>query len=185
MKKITLLILLVLSTMVYAQVTTVPAIIQQDYSGEVTIIYNPNEGNGGMADATQCYAHTGVTYDGTSWQHAPGWRGGEDKYKMTKNADGNWELKITPSIHEYYGVDASKVITQLCFVFNDGPSGDKEGKGEGNQDIFVDIVDAGLAVIFETTIPEISQVNDKIVFAKGLVNYLNSQDDSMIINLLE
>ena len=29
------------------------------------------------------------------------------------------------------------------------------------------------------------QVNDKIVFAKGLVNYLNSQDDSMIINLLE
>lgn len=29
------------------------------------------------------------------------------------------------------------------------------------------------------------QVNDKIVFAKGLVNYLKSQDDSMIINLLE
>ena len=162
MKKITLLILLVLSTMVYAQVTTVPAIIQQDYSGEVTIIYNPNEGNGGMADATQCYAHTGVTYDGTSWQHAPGWRGGEDKYKMTKNADGNWELKITPSIHEYYGVDASKVITQLCFVFNDGPSGEKEGKTAENGDIFVDLMEPGLALMFATSIPNISNVGDTL-----------------------
>ena len=31
MKKLTFMILLVLNTMVYAQVTTVPAIIQQDY----------------------------------------------------------------------------------------------------------------------------------------------------------
>ena len=40
-------------------------------------------------------------------------------------------------------------VTQLCFVFNDGPGGDKEGKADGNADIFVDLVDAGLAAIFE------------------------------------
>ena len=162
MKKLTFLILLVLNTMVYAQVTTVPAIIQQDYSGEVTIIYNPNEGNGAMADATQCYAHTGVTYDGTSWQNSSTWRGGEDKYKMTKNADGNWELKITPSIHEYYGVDASKVITQLCFVFNDGPGGEKEGKTGEFGDIFVDLKEPGLALMFTTNIPDISKLGDTL-----------------------
>ena len=182
MRKITLFLSLVFTTMVMAQVTTIPSIIQKGYDGEVTIIFNPNEGNGGMVDAKECYAHTGATFNGTQWQNAPTWRSGEEKHKMTKNADGNWELKITPNITEYYGAmkitnsrqpgpDGKPVIvkdtvlyevTQLCFVFNDGPNGDKEGKAEGNADIFVDLVDAGLAVIFEGTIPEISQVNDKI-----------------------
>jgi hypothetical protein len=87
MRKITLFISLVFTTMVMAQVTTIPSIIQKGYTGEVTIIFNPNEGNKGMAKATQCYAHTGVTYDGKSWQKAnTKWRDGLDKYKMTKNA---------------------------------------------------------------------------------------------------
>ena len=103
MRKITLLLLSLFALSLSAQVTTIPSIIQKGYDGEVTIIFNPNEGNGGMVDATQCYAHTGVTYDGTQWQKAPTWRGGEEKYKMTQNADGNWELKITPNITEYYG----------------------------------------------------------------------------------
>ena len=182
MRKITLLFLSVFALTATAQVTTIPSIIQKGYDGEVTIIFNPNEGNGGMVGATQCYAHTGATFNGTQWQNAPTWRSGEDKYKMTKNADGNWELKITPNITEYYGAmkitssrqpgpDGKPVIvkdtvlyevTQLCFVFNDGPGGDKEGKAEGNADIFVDLVDAGLAAIFEGSIPEISQVNDTI-----------------------
>ena len=182
MRKITLLLLSLFALSLSAQVTTIPSIIQKGYDGEVTIIFNPNEGNGGMVDATQCYAHTGVTYDGTQWQKAPTWRGGEEKYKMTQNADGNWELKITPNITEYYGTiqivskrepgpDGKPIVvkdtivpevTQLCFVFNDGPNGKLEGKADGNADIFVDLVDAGLAAIFEGEIPEISQVNDKI-----------------------
>ena len=162
MKKIVLLLLSVFALAATAQVTTIPSIIQQNYSGEVIVIYNPNEGNGGMSDATECYAHTGVTYDGTSWQKAPGWRGGEDKYKMTKNADGNWELKITPSIHGYYGVDESKTITQLCFVFNDGPSGSKEGKTSDNGDIFVDLLEPGLAVSVISNLPEISKLNEQL-----------------------
>ena len=80
---------LALSASVFAQVSTQPAIIQQGYEGEVTIIFNPNEGNKGMVGATACYAHTGITYNGKQWQQAPTWRGGEAKYKMTKNAAGN------------------------------------------------------------------------------------------------
>lgn len=182
MRKITLLLLSLFALSLSAQVTTIPSIIQKGYDGEITIIFNPNEGNGGMVGATACYAHTGVTYDGTQWQKAPTWRGGEEKYKMTQNADGNWELKITPNITEYYGTieivtsrkpgpDGKPIVvkdtivhevTQLCFVFNDGPKGKLEGKADGNADIFVDLVDAGLAAIFEGEIPEISQVNDKI-----------------------
>lgn len=182
MRKITLLLVSFIALAASAQVTTIPSIIQKGYDGEVTIIFNPNEGNGGMVGATQCYAHTGATFNGTQWQNAPAWRGGEEKYKMTQNSDGNWELKITPNILEYYGArkittsrkpgpDGKPVIvkdtvvyevSQLCFVFNDGPGGDKEGKADGNADIFVDLVDAGLAAIFEGVIPEISQANDTI-----------------------
>ena len=61
MKKVTLFFALVFATMAMAQVTTIPSIIQKGYDGEVTIIFNPNEGNGGMIGATECYAHTGVT----------------------------------------------------------------------------------------------------------------------------
>ena len=74
---------------------------------------------------------------------------------MTKNAAGNWELKITPSIFAYYGVSDTTQVTQLCFVFNDGKSGTKEGKAEGDKDIFVDLVEAGFAVAFTSAVPEI------------------------------
>lgn len=164
MKKLTLFLILFITLSVSGQVKTTPSIIQKGYDGEVTIIFNPNEGNKGMVEATQCYAHTGVTYHGTSWQNTSGWRDGLDKYKMTKNADGNWELKITPNIHEYYGVESSIEITQLCFVFNDGPNGSLEGKGDGNSDIFVNLVDAGLAIAFTNPIPELSKLKDTIHF---------------------
>lgn len=148
---------LLFSATVFAQVTTEPAIIQQGYDGEVTVIFNPNEGNKGMVGATACYAHTGITYNGKQWQQAPTWRSGEEKHKMTKNADGNWELKITPTINAYYGVSDTVVVTQLCFVFNDGPSDTKEGKAEGDKDIFVDLVEAGFTVAFTSNLPEIAE----------------------------
>ena len=141
---------------IHAQVTTIPAIVQKGYTGEVTIVFNPNEGNQGMAKATACYAHTGITYDGKQWQQTGTWRDGKDKYKMTKNADGNWELKITPNMYAYYGVSTSTEITQLCFVFNDGPKGSLEGKTKDGGDIFVNLADKGLAASIETSMTEIS-----------------------------
>lgn len=160
MRKITLLSFLFLTSMLFAQVTTVPSIVQKGYKGEVTIVFNPNQGNKGMVNATKCYAHTGITYNGTSWQKASSWRDGKDKYKMTKNAEGNWELKITPNIYAYYGVPESTDVTQLCFVFNDGPGGNLEGKADGNVDIFVDLAEAGLAAVITNTLPDISSQGD-------------------------
>lgn len=143
-KSLFLFALALLPLLCSAQVTTIPAIIQKGYSGEITVIFNPNQGNGGMKGATQCYAHTGITYNGQAWQKAGTWRDGKEKYKMTKNGDGNWELKITPDIYTYYGVANTTNITQMCFVFNDGPSGSKEGKTAANGDIFVNLAEAGL-----------------------------------------
>ena len=162
MKRFSLLALLCMSCYILiAQVTTIPAILQKGYTGEVTIIFNPNEGNKGMQGATQCYAHTGYN----NWQGAPEWRSGLAKHKMTKNADGNWELKLTPNMYEYYGATTSTNITRLCFVFNDGPNGKKEGKDASGQDIFINLAEAGLAVTLTADKQSIASEGDEITLS--------------------
>lgn len=162
MKRLSLLALLcVWCYVLVAQVTTVPAILQKGYTGEVTIIFNPNEGNKGMQGATQCYAHTGYN----NWVGAPTWRSGLAKHKMTKNSDGNWELKLTPNMYAYYGTSTATDITRLCFVFNDGPNGDKEGKDANGQDIFVSLVEAGLAVSLTADKKDLASQGDEITLS--------------------
>ena len=164
MKKLTLLLLSVFALTAVAQVTTVPAIIQKGYDGEVTIIFNPNEGNGGMKGATQCYAHTGLITDKSSndgdWKNViDGWRGSSTKGQMTKDGD-NWKLVI-PNIYEYYNCPTTTEIKKLAFVFHDGPGGSKEGKTAENADIFVELAEKGLAVSINN-LPEISALNTQL-----------------------
>ena len=153
---------ILLCVLVNAQVTTEPAFITKGYKGEIIVTFNPAEGNGGMKGATACYAHTGLitseSKSGSDWKYAtPEWRDGSDKYKMTKNGDV-WTLTI-PNIYEYYGCPESEEIFKMAFVFNDGPSGSKEGKTADGSDIFVELVDAGLSVKFES--PVGNQLLDK------------------------
>ena len=125
MRKITLLFALVFTSIVMAQVTTVPGIIQKGYDGEVTIIFTPNEGNKGMVGATQCYAHTGLITTASSsdsdWKNVvEEWRKNTAKTQLTKDGD-NWKLVI-PSIQSYYNCSATTDVQKLAFVFHDGPS---------------------------------------------------------------
>ena len=140
-----------LCLLINAQVTTEPAFIPKDHAGEIIVKFNPAEGNGDMVGATACYAHTGVitakSKDGSDWKYAnKTWRGGEDKYKMTKEGDV-WVLRI-PELYSFYGCPETEEILKLAFVFNDGPNGDKEGKTEEGKDIFIDLVEPGLNVKF-------------------------------------
>ena len=137
-KSLSLILFACVALCVRAQVTTEPTIVPKGYTGEITITFDATKGTGGMVGATQCYAHTGITYNGQSWQKTGTWRDGKEKYKMTKVADNTWELKISPNMFEYYGVPETTDITQICLVFNDGPNGSKEGKATGGRDIFID-----------------------------------------------
>ena len=164
MRKITLLILSVFALTAVAQVTTIPAIIQKGYTGEVTIIFNPNEGNAGMANATQCYAHTGLITSASSsdgdWKHVvEGWRSNTAKTQLTKDG-ANWKLVI-PSLYEFYNCPTSTEIKKLAFVFHDGPSGSLEGKTAEGTDIFVELADKGLAVSIND-LAEITSLNSKV-----------------------
>jgi hypothetical protein len=153
---------LLLCLLVNAQVTTEPAFIPKDYAGEIIVKFNPAEGNGGMVGATACYAHTGLitskSASGTDWKYAtPTWRGGEEKYKMTKEGDV-WVLRI-PELYSYYGCPETEEILKLAFVFNDGPNGSKEGKTADGSDIYIDLAEAGLNIKF--TSPEANQLIEK------------------------
>lgn len=164
MKKLTLLLLSVFALTAVAQVTTVPAIIQKGYAGEVTIIFNPNEGNGGMKGATQCYAHTGLITSASSndgdWKNVvEGWRANTSKTQLTQDGS-NWKLVI-PNIYEFYNCSTTTEIKKLAFVFHDGPGGSKEGKTAEGTDIFVELAEKGLAVSIND-LPEISALNTQL-----------------------
>ena len=166
MKKLTLLLLSVLALSAYAQVTTEPAIIQKGYDGEITIIFNPNEGNKGMASATKCYAHTGLITSASSgdgdWKNVvEDWRKNTAKTQLTKDGT-NWKLVI-PNIYEYYKCPTTTEIKKIAFVFHDGAGGSKEGKTEDGKDIFVELADKGLAVSINE-LAEITTLNSKVKF---------------------
>lgn len=153
MKKLTFLSLFFCATLFCtAQITTTPAFIQKGYTGEITITFNPNEGNKGMVGATSCYAHTGLitsaSQTDSDWKYATTtWRGGEAKYKMTK-VGTNWQLVI-PNIYTFYGCPQSTEILKMAFVFNDGPNGQKEGKTASGGDIYISLVEPGLVARIE------------------------------------
>ncbi len=164
----------------WAQVTTIPEIIPLGYDGEVTIIFNPNQGNKGMVGATKCYAHIGISYNGQDWQKTGTWRDGKEKYKMTKNADGNWELKISPNLYSYFDVPTTTQITKICLVFNDGPGGSKEGKTAAGGDIFVYFGEAPCADIWKDFTPAAVTIKPR---PTGIVNGIYYGADGTSVTL--
>ncbi len=135
MRKIILGLLALCAICVSAQVTTNPAVIEPGYTGKITITYDPKGGNGGMASATKCYAHTGYCTKTQNWLGVKaGWRSASAP-QLTKFGD-KWQLEID-NLYTYYNVPAGTEVYALAFVFNDGPNGTKEGKTASGGDIFV------------------------------------------------
>lgn len=129
-------------------VTTTPSFPTENDA--VTIVFDATKGTAGLKGFTGVmYAHTGVITDkSTSWQYAPTWGDNSAKYKLTSLGQDKWELKITPSIREYYGVKDGETIKQLALVFRSADC-TKEGKETGGKDIFVDVHAVGLTVRFD------------------------------------
>lgn len=137
---------------VSAQVTSQPSPLQED-SEDVTIFFHADQGNKGLMglDGSQkIYAHTGVLVNGgNDWKYAPTWGDNSVKYELTYVSENLWKLYIG-DIRTYYGItDPAEKVTRLAFVFRNS-NGSKEGKGTGNSDIFLDVVDSGLQIAIET-----------------------------------
>lgn len=153
-------------TCMWAQVvTTSPAFITKDYTGEIIITFDPSQGNQGMVGATSCYAHTGACTATKDWQCAPTWRDGSSRTRLTQ-VGTKWQLTIN-NMYEYYNcLQSGEEITRLAFVFNDGPNGSKEGKTVDGGDIFIDLYDAGLNVKMNTpTGSQLLETGDRLYFS--------------------
>ena len=153
-----LAILLTSVTLSAQMVTLSPANPSGD--DEITITFDATQGNGELVGAAKVYLHSGVVLDapdGTAWNNAIGNWGMDDGVgQMTKvaGATDKWEIKLTPTARQYYGVDASATIFRLALVFRNA-DGTKKGTASpgtydwgfvaGNQDIYVNL-DAGFYV---------------------------------------
>ncbi|MDE7347447.1 MAG: hypothetical protein K2N48_12010 [Muribaculaceae bacterium] len=135
-----------------AQVTSEPSPLQED-SKDVKILFHADQGNKGLMGlpaTAKVYAHTGACLsNGSEWVNAPTWGDNADKYQLTYVSENLWQLYIG-DIREYYGItDPSVNVTRLAFVFRTADKS-KEGKGENNSDIFINVLDGGLQVAIES-----------------------------------
>ena len=136
MKKLALFLFCFIALSVSAQITSNPAIVEKGYTGKITITFDATKGNGGMVGATKCYAHTGYCTPTANWLGVKAtWRSASAP-QLTSVGENKWQLEID-NMYTYYNIPEGTDVYALCFVFNDGPGGSKEGKTTGGQDIFL------------------------------------------------
>ncbi len=82
-------------------ITVDPAVPDADKA--CTIRFNPASGNPLYNHKGDLYAHLGVIVEG-EWQFVPSeWGTTDEKVRFTKVEDNSWELKLEPSVREYFG----------------------------------------------------------------------------------
>ncbi|RLD37956.1 MAG: alpha-amylase [Bacteroidetes bacterium] len=171
MKFYTSLLLLVLAINIGANAQIIVSNPDFPIAGDAVVItYNTAEGNKGLDGFTgDIYAHTGVitnlSTSPSDWKYViAGWTENTTKAKLTPIGSGLYQLTISPSIREFYGVPDGETILQMVFVFRNA-DGSKEGKTESGGDIYVNVYEEGLNVSFElpTSDALLVELNDEIV----------------------
>lgn len=166
-----------------AQVSTEPAFPTEGQS--VKIIFDATKGNQGLMDYTgDVYAHTGVITDkstgDSNWRYViADWNVNIPKAKMTRTANNLYELEITPGVREFYGVPAEESIEKMAFVFRSHDR-TKEGKAQGNKDIFIELFEGGLEVNLES--PENNSIFEPNETIAVLANASQAGDLKLYLN---
>ena len=116
----------------------------------VVVTFDATLGNLGLMGFTgDVYAHTGViteeSSNGGDWKHAPTWGDNSAKYKLERISTDLYQLHISPSIFDYYGLSDGEVVKSLAFVFR---SADKSqvAKTVDGGDIYYQVYQEGLNI---------------------------------------
>ena len=87
-----------------------------------TIKFNPTADNPLYGHTGELYAHLGVVVDG-EWKFVPSeWGVADDKVHFKKVADNSWELKLEPTVREYFNSGETPVIKMAIIVRNEDGS---------------------------------------------------------------
>ncbi len=117
----------------------------------VTIYFDASQGNQALKDFTgDVYTHTGLitsaSTSSTDWKHViAGWTVNTAKAKLTRISANLYQLSITPSIKEFYGVAEDEEVLKLAFLFRNS-DGSKVAREADGGDIFYNVYAAGLNV---------------------------------------
>ena len=150
----------------FSQVTLDPVFALQ--TDTVMVYYDATKGNAVLKDLgpPDVYVHSGVITDQSKtpadWRYVKGVWGTDDlPRKMTYVGNNVYRFKL--HIPTFYGVPANEKVQKLAFVFRD-KSGNKVGRNADGTDIFVNIYQAGLKVVFTSPakIPGIFETTDSI-----------------------
>ncbi len=135
----------------------------------VTVVFDASQGSKGLMGYTgDVYAHTGVLTSASTnsgdWKHAPVWGDNSEKYKMTRVGTDLYELKINPSIIDYYGILPNEIVTNLAFVFRSSDN-TLTGRTATGGDIFYDVIDTDLhiSIIKPAMVPFMPLIGEKII----------------------
>ncbi len=174
MKQKLLSLLFFLPFIVASQVATSPAV--PTANDEITVTLTTT-GTGLDGYTGDIYAHTGATVDGNQWQNVIGsWGNNATQPKLTKVDNTTYKLIITPDVFGFYGIETTKTVTELSFVFRSS-----DGNKQTSPDIFIEIFQAGLNVVLTNPSKnnEVYNLNDNITLtAESSV----SADLALIVN---
>ena len=124
MKK-TLYILLLITSVSFAQTTTNPSPIIA--TGPVTINFN-KAGTGLATYSGTIYAHIGLTVNGVQWQYVIGaWGNNATQPALIQNGTTTYFLTLSPDLFTKFGVPTTSSITQICVVFRSADGSLKNG----------------------------------------------------------
>ena len=145
MKNTVLILFLVFSNLIFAQVSTDPAIPTATTEITITLDTSGTELDGYTGDI---YAHTGVltseSADASDWKYVIAeWTENTEKAKLTKTAANTYQLKITPNIPTFYNITGGDTVTDIAVVFRSS-----DGSKQTRPDIFIKIYEEGLNITF-------------------------------------
>ena len=81
-----------------------------------TIKFNPASGNPLYGYDGELYAHLGVVVDG-EWKYVPSdWGTTDEKVHFKKVADNSWELKLEPTVREYFQSGDTPIVKLAMIV---------------------------------------------------------------------
>ncbi len=136
----------------------------------VTITYDATQGDKGLMGYTgDVYAHMGVLTDKSTgpgdWRYVKAeWAQNLPECKFTRTAADRYELTMSPSIRDFFGVPAGEEILSLAFVFRSA-DGSGTGRATGGGDIFTPVYSEGLtiSILRPPVFPQIVSLNDSFI----------------------
>ena len=171
---------IVLPTINAQVVTFQPSFATQN--DPLVIVFDATQGDGGLENFTgDVYLHTGLITSKSAtpsdWQYVPnGWDEYPAKVKATPLGNNKWEFKYLPSIREFFGVtDETENVLEVAMLFRGTNTGTGNpvavGRGNGGEDIFVELSSGDISVRWDTPITDASAIapNETIDFL-GLGN---------------